>query len=374
MTAKDNKSLSSQVDIAKARLQHVLEASGDGFFDWPDLNTSQMWWSDKLYRMLAFEPGTVVPSYELLFGQPMLVEDRARFKKLLMEQGEDDGLVKLRVRLRDSRKTNSIEWRWYSLRASFYHDANTGHRGLAGSLRNVQELHELEIAQRQGQIEAQRFAANAAHDMKDPLQTMVLYGGLIKMRTAEIADEQLEQFADRIVARGEQMIELIDGLGALARVDRQLGDTVVCDLNKLLETVCQRLSELINQRGAQVQIAANLPVIKGHPVLISNAVQNLIANAIKFQPGEVPKVEVTCESVAGSVDITVRDHGIGIEKKYLERIFKPLERLHSRDDYPGDGLGLATVTRIMAIHGGMVGVESTVGEGSTFLLSFPYSG
>ncbi len=121
---------------------------------------------------------------------------------------------------------------------------------------------------------------------------------------------------------------------------------------------------------AQAAVAhTNLPPVKGDPVQLTQVFQNLIGNAIKFRGNAPPEITVGAEERDGEWLFYVRDNGIGIESKYFERIFEIFQRLHSRQEYSGTGIGLAIVKRIIERHGGKIWVESVPGKGSTFFFT-----
>ncbi len=145
------------------------------------------------------------------------------------------------------------------------------------------------------------------------------------------------------------------------------------DMNKVVETVKNNLHVAIQEAGAQVSIEP-LPTVLADESQMTQVLQNLISNAIKFRGTEGPKVEVSARHRGHRWIIAVKDNGIGIDPKYHENIFKMFQRLHTRDKYPGTGIGLAISKKIVERHGGRIWVESEEGKGSTFFFTLPEAG
>jgi light-regulated signal transduction histidine kinase (bacteriophytochrome) len=138
----------------------------------------------------------------------------------------------------------------------------------------------------------------------------------------------------------------------------------------LVKRCLAQLQAMVREAGAKVSVGP-LPTVLAQPQLLGQVFQNLIANALKFYKGPPPQVEVGCRSEAGAQVFWVRDQGIGISSEYFDMIFKLFRRLHTRDEYPGSGLGLSLCKKIVEKHGGRIWVESQLGKGSTFYFSLP---
>ena len=166
------------------------------------------------------------------------------------------------------------------------------------------------------------------------------------------------------------MEQLIEGLLEFSRVGTRGGDRAPADLNELLRQAQSNLQVAIKSTGAKVT-TERLPTLAADAVQITQLFQNLIGNAIKFRGKGRPKVEVRARQETGRWVISVRDNGIGIPPESFDRIFQIFQRLHTRREYPGTGIGLAICKRIVERHGGEIWVESQPGQGSTFHFSIP---
>jgi light-regulated signal transduction histidine kinase (bacteriophytochrome) len=142
-------------------------------------------------------------------------------------------------------------------------------------------------------------------------------------------------------------------------------------LMPLFDQVCQSLQFAIQEAGAEL-IIGDLPVVEGDPVQLGQLFQNLVANALKFHGDAPPRIEIYAERLESEWRFAVRDNGIGIEPQYKERIFIIFQRLHTREQYSGTGIGLAVCKRIVERHGGRIWVESEIGQGATFYFTLPW--
>jgi signal transduction histidine kinase len=169
----------------------------------------------------------------------------------------------------------------------------------------------------------------------------------------------------------ERMRELIEGLLNFATVGSDSIQKQSVNMNDILSTVKIFFKNNIEETNAVIK-AADLPVIPASPVYMQLLLQNLIANAIKYQPvGTAPEIEIKYVDDANYWQFSVKDNGIGIKEEFLETIFKIFKRLHTKSDYEGTGLGLSTSKKIVEAHGGEIWVDSEHGKGSTFHFTIP---
>jgi len=186
-------------------------------------------------------------------------------------------------------------------------------------------------------------------------------------------DEKADTFLAYTVEGAQRMQTLITDLLSYSRVgsnnDRPF---VEVDCASLLDRCLFNLQVAIQERGAQVTVDDELPVIHGDEVLIGQLFQNLIANGIKFCR-DAPRIHVSAKRVRDTWEFSIRDNGIGIPPDHHQRIFGIFHRLHARHEYPGTGIGLAVCRRVVERHGGRIWVESAPGKGSVFHFSLPSS-
>jgi len=223
-----------------------------------------------------------------------------------------------------------------------------------------------ELARSNADLE--QFAYAASHDLKEPLRAVSGFLGLLQRHCEGKLDELAGEYIARVVDGTTRMESLIDGLLAFSRVGIRGGKFATVDTAQALDTALQNLAATIQDTGAEISHEP-LPSVHGDAVQLSSLFQNLIGNALKFRKGEPPRVHVGVERTGTCWQFSVRDNGIGIAPQYSARIFGVFQRLHTRTEYPGTGIGLAICKKIVERHGGRIWVESEPGRGSTFYFS-----
>ncbi len=217
----------------------------------------------------------------------------------------------------------------------------------------------------------EQFAYIAGHDLQEPLRMVSGFMQLLADRYRGRLDEKGAEYVAYAVDGAKRMHQLIEDLLAYSRVDRSATTPVPIDANDALATALANLRLSIQEAGATVT-ADELPVVRADPTQLAQVFQNLIGNAVKFRrPGVPAAVHVSVRGGPGQFVFAVRDNGLGIPPDQFDRIFQVFRRLHTRESYPGTGIGLAIVRRIVERHGGKVWVESAPGEGSTFFFEMP---
>lgn len=219
--------------------------------------------------------------------------------------------------------------------------------------------------------ELDKFASVASHDMKEPLRMIASFMQLLEKNYGDQLDGKARQYIHFAVDGSRRMTNLINELLSYARVNRDMREVEIVDLNEVLKDVTGLLRDVIRENGADVKIGP-MPTLKGYPVALRTLFTNLISNGIKYQPpGQSAKIQLSSADMGDFWEIRVTDNGIGIAEEYQDEIFKLFKRLHTNDQYPGTGLGLSTCKRIVEEHGGSISVNSKEDEGSTFVLTLP---
>ncbi len=218
--------------------------------------------------------------------------------------------------------------------------------------------------------ELEQFAYVASHDLQEPLRMVSSYVQLLAERYKDQLDEKAQKFINYAVDGAVRMQVLIQDLLSFSRVStRGLAFSQV-DCNVLLAEAIDNLQTSI--RTAEAVVTSDLlPAVYGDKIQIVQVFQNLIANSIKFCANKPPTVHVSAELSAGTWRFSVRDNGIGIDVKHTDKIFVIFQRLHTREEYPGTGIGLALCKRIVERHGGEIWFESEVDKGTTFYFTLP---
>jgi len=220
--------------------------------------------------------------------------------------------------------------------------------------------------------ELERFTYTVSHDLKSPLITIKAFVGQLEKSVAKGNMDRFRADVGRIAAAADKMKALLDNLLELSRIGRVANPSVDVDLRELVDEVLELLSATIADRHAQVTVQPGLPRVRGDRIRLREVVQNLVENALKFTKDAAPRVEIGAQ-VEGTMAVChVRDHGIGIEPRYHERIFGLFEQLDAGHHNPGTGVGLALVRRIVNVHGGRTWAQSEgPGQGLTIFFSLP---
>jgi hypothetical protein len=253
--------------------------------------------------------------------------------------------------------------------------------GIVGVFCVAKDIHQRKAAERTLQAtldelarsnrELQEFAFVASHDLQEPLRKIQAFAERLQSRASGLDDQCLD-YLQRMSGAAVRMQGLIRDLLAYSRVATRAQPFVRLSLDALLDEVLHDLEGAIEAEGAQI-VREPLPCIDGDPLQIRQLLQNLLGNAIKFHaPGQAPQVSIRAwPDEAGRHTLCVSDRGVGFDEKYLDRIFNPFQRLHGRQDYPGTGMGLAIVKKIVERHGATLSASSRPGEGARFCVSFP---
>ena len=225
-----------------------------------------------------------------------------------------------------------------------------------------QRTQELQVANN----ELEAFSYSVSHDLRAPLRAIHGFSSLVEKQYAGQIDEQGRDMLRRVGAGVNKMGALIDDLLRLSRISRQTMRIQPVDLSVLAWEVVGELQDDAPERKIEWVIAPQLSA-EGDPGLLRVALQNLIGNAWKYSSKrEGPRIEFGVAQWNGQAAYFVRDNGAGFDMAYAEKLFGAFQRLHSPGEFPGTGIGLATVKRIVHRHGGEVGAESEIGEGATF--------
>ena len=221
--------------------------------------------------------------------------------------------------------------------------------------------------------ELEQFAYVASHDLQEPLRAVAGCVELLEKDYHGKFDPGADELLRHAVDGATRMQTMIRDLLAYSRVGTRAQPFVEVDCQAALDLALTNLSTAIHESGAVITHDP-LPALMADPTQLAQLFQNLIGNGIKFRGGRVPEIHVGAQRQDDGWRFSVRDNGIGIEPQYLDRIFVIFQRLHTRAEYPGTGIGLAICKRIVERHGGKISVESEPGKGSTFIFTLPDQG
>ena len=236
------------------------------------------------------------------------------------------------------------------------------------TLRDERRQAQEELARSNRDLE--QFAYVASHDLQEPLRMVATYTQLLAERYQGKLDENADKYIHYAVEGALHMQTLVHDLLAFSRVGRQGTDLRVTDCNAVVEVAEKNLQAATQESGAQI-VHAHLPAVLADHSLLVQVFQNLIGNAIKFRGREAPVVRVSAERQGREWTFSVADNGIGIAPEQSEAVFAIFKRLHTHEEYPGSGIGLAICKKIVEGHGGRIWVESQAGKGCTFKFTMP---
>lgn len=360
--------LLNEVSIAEHRLRSIIESAQDYAIIHLDLDGRVSYWNSGAAHLLGYSEAEMLG---------------AKVDRLFPVEQREGAAHELDTALREGR---SVEegWRlrrdgsklWASGVVSLTRDAQGRPIGFVKVLRDMtvrktaeERLAAQTRALQQSNEDLQRFAYAASHDLQEPLRTVSSYSQLLARRNTSL-DSDSQEFIRFIVAGVDRMRGLIKDLLDFSRATSELSRPAEpVDATGILGLALQHLQFKISETQASITFD-RLPVVLAHDGRLLVVFQNLIDNAIKYCQ-ERPVIHIWAEPEDSFWRISVRDNGIGIAREYHQKIFGLFERLHSRAEYPGTGIGLATCKRIVEREGGWMGVESEPGKGSVFYFTLP---
>ena len=249
-------------------------------------------------------------------------------------------------------------------------------RRLAEELAEANRALERRVAARTAELEAanhelEAFSYSVSHDLRAPLRSIDGYSAALEEDCAALLDAAGRDYLARIRAARARMNALIDDMLGLAKVSRGHLRTELLDVTDLARSVTDELSRQSPGRRVEIAIAPGLSA-RGDRSLLRAVLENLLGNAFKFTArADHPRIEVGRIDQGGERVFFVRDNGAGFDMAHAEKLFAPFQRLHTTDEFPGTGVGLATVQRIVHRHGGRIWAESSPGAGATFSFTLP---
>lgn len=244
-------------------------------------------------------------------------------------------------------------------------------RRILTGMRSAEEQAD-ELRRSNGELE--QFAYVASHDLQEPLRKVASFTQMLEQRYGDQLDDRARQYIAYAVDGAKRMQLLINDLLAFSRVGTVTGERVVTNSGEALRTALENLSAAVED-SETVVTWDDLPQVMGNRMQLTQLFQNLIENAIKFRSELPPRIHIGARRVDGMWEFSCSDNGIGVEKKFADRIFLIFQRLHARDVYPGTGIGLALCRKIVEYHGGLLWLDAEAeGPGATFRWTLPATG
>ena len=370
----ERKRVEDELKRMSNRLLLATRAAAIGVWDFDPVD-NHLVWDEQMFRIFAVKPEEFSGTYEG-WAATVHPDDLARETEKVMRalRGEEEFDSEFRVIWPDQSvrhiKANASVQRDESGKAVHMVGTNWD---ITNQKHAEEELKRTVAELALSNADLDQFASVASHDLQEPLRAVAGCTELLARGYRDKLDARAGELIQHTVEGAKRMQTLIHDLLAYSRVGTRGKGIAQTDSNAALDRALANLATAIRETGAVIT-RDPLPVLKADPTQLPQLFQNLIANGLKFSAGKKPEIHIGAQQMDGGWVFSVRDRGIGIEPQYRDRIFVIFQRLHTRTEYPGTGIGLAICKRIIERHGGRIWVESEPGQGSTFHFTIPEEG
>jgi PAS domain S-box-containing protein len=359
-----------QLADSEKRYRQIVETAQEGIW-LIDENDCTVFVNKKMCEMLEYAQQEIIGKPNYFFKD----EEERKIAMQLIERRKRG----ISEQYEGSYITKSGKCLWVSVSANPVFDDEGNYKGALGMLTDItqRKLQEellkkseadLEIKNRaleQKNTELEQFAYIASHDLQEPLRTVSSFTDHFQKLYKDKVDDAGQKYLYFIQQGTERMKILITDLLDYSRIGRGK-ELKPVDCNEIINTIIADLDTAIQESKVEIK-TETLPVVSGYTTEMKQLFQNLVVNAIKFRKKEVaPKIHISSQPINGGWEFTVQDNGIGIDEQFNERIFAIFQRLHTRNEYEGSGIGLSHCKKIVELHGGKIWVNSKPGEGSIF--------
>lgn len=367
------------------RYESLVQALGEIVYE-RTLSGDTLRWRGAVERVLGCTAEEL--GYELdVWLQRVHPDDRGRLAARLQDAARRSEPFETEYRMQHA----DGSYRWICDRGTPTGTTATSNPMLIGVMQDVTERRNIEVQLQQSrqQLETQvqqrtsalersnaeleEFAYITSHDLQEPLRMVTSFCQLLQRRYQGRLDKDADEFIAFAVDGAERMQRLIQDLLTLSRVGRRGRAYHAVELGSVCQQAIANLATFIAENDAEVT-CADLPTVWGDPTQLTLLFQNLIQNGVKFRRSAPPRVRIAARADGEDWIVAVTDNGIGFDPQHADRIFHVFQRLHTRAEYPGTGIGLAICKKVVERHGGQIAVESTPGSGSTFLIRLPSDG
>ncbi|MFK7997757.1 MAG: chemotaxis protein CheB [Granulosicoccus sp.] len=357
--------LVSSLQKSQVRFNETLNAIADGYFEW-SLECGDVFFSQELMQQLGYTNDQ--PGLEALLG-----EHSDKFKRKVNQAVADGtGIEDILPFINHEGET-----RWMICKGRALVTAKGAEPKFTGILIDFSQQKEVENTLHRQASDLERsnklleqFAYIVSHDMKAPLRHIQSYLGFLQEAIDEGDAEAIRQEMQALADSTDGLGELIDDIITYSRVNAEKRTFAMVDINAIVESTIHTLSPVITEKNITVK-HSELPTLNGDKNLLQHLFQNLIGNACKYNDKANPQITISHEETASDCTISVRDNGVGFDQKYADRIFAPFQRLFTKEQYEGTGIGLSICKTVVEQHQGSISVTSALGEGACFSVTLP---
>jgi PAS domain S-box-containing protein len=351
-------------------LAAIVESSEDAIVS-KDLNGIIKSWNQGAQRLFGYTAAETVGQSITLIIPPDRLDEEPKILERLKRGERVEHFETIRMRKDASRLNVSLTISPVKDAGGRIVGASKVARDITPRVRQQEALQAVNVALARANADLQHFAHSASHDLQEPLRTVGIYTELLQKKFSATLGPAGEEFTGRIVEGVRRLDSLLRDLRIYTQVsmtDQAATDEI--NAGEVLKKALLNLEVAIEESAASISIAP-LPRVRMHEFQLEQVFQNLIGNAIRYHGELPPRIQIAAERRGEAWQFSVRDHGIGIEPQYQERVFEMFKRLDTGAAHPGTGMGLAICKRIVELAGGRLWVESELGRGSTFYFTVP---
>lgn len=361
---------------ADERLKMAIDASGIGTYE-INLTNREVASCGNFKQILAVDE---LKDIDVLISK-IHPEDLA-VRENAHREAEITGLISYEARIISSGQSE----KWVKITGKIVRDLNGSPQTIIGTILDINEQKKFQeelkkqVAQnteelRRSNDDLLHFAHIVSHDLKEPVRKIKFFNNLLKNEAQDFIKEKSKKYFDKLDQSAQRMQNIIEGILAYSTINKSIQTVEKINLNEIFENIKTDLELIIKEKGA-ILITRELPDIQGAPILIHQLFYNLIQNALKFsKPDQPPRVTIKSSIIKDNgsdfLRIIIKDNGIGLDPVYAERIFNDFERLHSKDEYEGNGLGLSLCRKIAKRHNGTITASGKKDKGAEFRVSLP---
>lgn len=353
-----------QLSDSKARYDLAVRSSNAGVWDW-DIKKKEMYWSSVFQKMLGIRGNKSFYEFED-FAKRIHPDESADVLAILdahLNRGFEFN-VEFRI------ERNVKDYIWVHMRGQAEWDEQKIPYRMAGAIYDITERRNAMEQLTSSNQALERFAYVCSHDLKEPARIVENYSELFMSEYYDQVDEKGRRYLGHMLDSSQHMQEMVKSILTYSQLENKSTAFTNVDCNEEMEKVLQNLKLSIEETEAVITYD-DLPVIRADRMQLFQVFMNLISNAIKFCQDVTPTIHIGVEDRTTEWLFTVKDNGIGMKQEYATRIFGVFQRLHTKEEFPGTGIGLSICHKVVSKHGGRIWVTSSEGKGATFHFTIP---